>query len=152
MRLTSLAAIAATMLFATSCGDDSVLPEPTASNAVSVNDCGPADGPQVTLYYVKGKVPATIPPDTAYYVVRLPGSRASIGSRFFVVGTDLTSATAYRCTAGNVCSSASSGTININNSNTAGPVDATLRLYFAGGELLNLRVLAEWRPRTLLCG
>lgn len=153
----SLRALAATIAGVALCGGCSgttteALPFDGEFKAVAVNDCGPADGPMVSLYLVERANSAVLPPTGAYVRVWLHGTRADVAKKTFTIGRAWVEPTAARCNAAGVCDEAKSGTIRIKNESTNGPIDASVKLEFNGSESLDVDVIAEWRPRTLLCG
>lgn len=121
-------------------------------SAVAVNDCGPADGPMVSMYLVERALATTIPPSGPYIRVWLHGTRADVAKKTFNIGRTWVEPTAARCNAAGACDEAKSGTIKILNSSTNGPIDASVKLEFNNSESLDIDISAEWRPRTMLCG
>jgi hypothetical protein len=133
------------------CGRDQI-PEPPAgfAHATATRDCGPADGPAVSIFLANQ--PAELEPEPPYIRIYLTRGVDEVSGQTWQLSGDGAQGSAQYCPAGGGCEAATGGTISVSAVAADTTLDAAADLVFPTHGHVTGGIHARWVSRLMMCG
>ncbi|HET7040164.1 MAG TPA: hypothetical protein VFH97_09760 [Gemmatimonadales bacterium] len=138
---------------ALACGSQEA-PAPPAgfAHAAAGRNCGPADGPAVSIYLTPQPVDRLDPAPPFVHLYLWRGLWDLAGRTWSLAGNEAEGSAQY-CAAAGQCESASSGSIRITAVDADSTIRASVTLRFPGAGEIGGGIVARWISRTMVyCG
>lgn len=152
MRMLHLLALCVLAIFSTSCASDRISgPSEALAYSVATRACGPLDDPAVAIYFATAPVTSLEPP-APYVRIAIWQSPESLAARSYqLTGQTLEGGAWYHSAAGNV-EIATSGVVTVSSVASDHIIAGSVDLLFPNTGRIRREFVAEWIPRTVLCG
>jgi hypothetical protein len=138
-------------VLATACGSQEVPAPPSEfAHAAATRDCGPADGPAVSIYLSAQPVEELDPPPPFIRLYIWHGLGDLAGRTWSLAGDDAQGSAQF-CAVGGDCELASDGSVRVAAVDADSTVEASATLRFPTAGEISGGIVARWISRTIFC-